>query len=95
MSFFRKALLLAYNLNFTNLLSPAVAAPIHGPADAAHSASVIIPFSAPAATFGTIAGTVALTADELMWLVTGQTYANVHTTNYPGGEIRGHVLPHN
>jgi hypothetical protein len=35
-----------------------------------------------------------LTADQLAALVDGLTYINVHTTNHPGGEIRGQILPH-
>ena len=30
--------------------------------------------------------------DFLQSLVGGQTYLNIHTTNFPGGEIRGQVL---
>ena len=86
---------LFYTINFTNLLSPAIAAHIHGPTDTAHNAGVLIPFSPPAATSGTISGTALLSSQDLLYLVTGQTYANIHTTNYSGGEIRGQILPNN
>jgi hypothetical protein len=26
-------------------------------------------------------------------LNSGNTYANIHTTNFPGGEIRGQIVP--
>ena len=86
---------LFYAINFTNLLSPAIAAHIHGPADVTHNTGVLIPFTAPAATSGTISGTATLSSQDLLYLVTGQTYANIHTTNYAGGEIRGQILPNN
>jgi len=86
---------LFYSISFTNLLSPAILAHIHGPAGPAQTASPIIPFSPPAASSGVISGSAALTSQQLLYLMTGQTYANIHTTNYPGGEIRGQVLPNN
>jgi uncharacterized protein (TIGR03118 family) len=86
---------LNYDIVFTNLLSAATGAHIHGPADLSTNANVIIPFGAPSATAGTISGTAALDAQTLFDLVSGLTYANIHSTNYPGGEIRGQVLPHN
>jgi hypothetical protein len=86
---------LNYDIVFTNLLSAATGAHIHGPADLSTNASVIIPFGAPSATAGTISGTAALDAQTLFDLVSGLTYANIHSTNFPGGEIRGQVLPHN
>ncbi len=86
---------LSYNIGFTNLLSPATAAHLHGPGTPEENAGVLIPFSAPAAASGTISGTAALTTQQLLDIVSGLTYANIHTTNYPGGEIRGQVLPRN
>ena len=86
---------LNFSVTFTNLLSPATAAHIHAPADATHNVGVVIPLTAPAATAGTISGSVALSAQNLMWLVTGQAYFNIHTTNFPGGEIRGQIQPRN
>ena len=84
---------LIYNVTFTNLLSPAILAHIHGPADATHTAGVLIPFSPPAATAGTMFGLATLTSQQLLDLVSGLTYVNIHTTNYPAGEIRGQVIP--
>jgi hypothetical protein len=76
------------------LLSAATAAHIHGPADSAKNAGLIITFTnVPSSTFGTISGTATLSNQELAEMAMGLTYANIHTTNYPGGEIRGQVLP--
>jgi Cu/Zn superoxide dismutase len=86
---------LSWGINFTNLTAAATAAHIHGPADTAHNASVIIPFSAPAATSGVISGSAALTSAQLFDIVSGLSYANIHTSTSPGGEIRGQVLPNN
>jgi hypothetical protein len=86
---------LTYNLAFTNLLSPAIAAHIHGPGLPGQNVPVLIPFAPPAETSGTISGTANLNSDQLLDLLSGLTYVNIHTTNYPGGEIRGQVLPRN
>jgi uncharacterized protein (TIGR03118 family) len=86
---------LSYNVSFANLLSPAIGAHIHGPGTTTQNVPVLIPFSPPATTSGTISGTAALTSQELLYMTSGLTYINIHTTNYSGGEIRGQVLPHN
>src|SRR5262249_38190984 len=87
---------LTYNISFSNLLSAATASHIHGPADTSHNAGVIIPFpNTPATSSGTYSGTAAVSNQQLAEMVQGLTYANIHTTNYPGGEIRGQVLLHN
>jgi len=86
---------LTYTLSFTNLLSAATGAHIHGPADTSHNASIIIPFTPPAASFGTFSGTATLNPQVLLDLVSGLSYVNIHTTNYGGGEIRGQALPGN
>jgi hypothetical protein len=87
---------LTYNVSFANLLSPATASHIHGPGTPAQNAGVIIPFSGtPAATSGTISNTAALTSQQLLFMASGLTYANIHTTNYPNGEIRSQLLPRN
>lgn len=84
---------LDYSIYFAGLDSDATAAHLHGPADTSESAGVLFPLSGVSGTSGTLAGTQNLTADQLAELVTGFTYVNIHTTNYPGGEIRGQVRP--
>jgi hypothetical protein len=87
---------LNYSVVFTNLTSAATGAHIHGPADTANNAPVIIPFSTvPSATSGTITGTAPLTPLQILYLITGQTYANIHSVPYQNGEIRGQVMPNN
>lgn len=69
---------------------------IHGPADPLHSAGVLIPFAGvPAATSGSFSGSALLTPQQLLDMISGLTYANIHTTVNPGGEIRGQVHPGN
>jgi hypothetical protein len=87
--------MLTYNISFTNLLSAAIAAHIHGPGDKTQNAPVLIPFDAPAATSGIISGTTNLSSQILQNMILGLTYANIHTTNYQGGEIRGQILLNN
>jgi len=86
---------LSYNVTFSNLLSPAIAGHIHGPATPSQNAGVIIPFTVPAVAAGNFSGTATLTSQQLFYILSGLTYANIHTTNYPGGEIRGQVVPNN
>ncbi|MEO8425816.1 MAG: CHRD domain-containing protein [Verrucomicrobiota bacterium] len=83
---------LFYNISFSGLSTNATAAHIHGAADISGTAPVIIPFTVGASTSGTIAGTATLTADQLANLVSGKTYANIHTGAHPTGEIRGQVV---
>ena len=86
---------LSYSFTFTNMLSAATAGHIHGPAGPTNTAGVIIPFSVPATNSGTFSGSATLSALQVYYMISGLTYANFHTTNYPGGEIRGQVLQHN
>jgi hypothetical protein len=87
---------LSYNFSFTNLLSPATASHIHGPTNTTGTAGVIIPFSGvPAAASGSFSGTTTISATNLFYMISGLTYANIHTTNNSGGEIRGQVMPNN
>ena len=76
---------------FANLTAPAVAAHIHGLAPPGTNAGVLIPLTATNATSGTLTGSGVLSAPNVTGMLAGLTYANVHTNNFPGGEIRGQI----
>jgi hypothetical protein len=88
-------------LSWQNLSSNAILAHIHGPADVNGIAGPIIDLSTilPAAPnqTGTLvispAGVSNLTAEQVAQLKAGLWYFNVHTTNFPNGEIRGQIVP--
>ncbi|GAB3287371.1 CHRD domain-containing protein [Hymenobacter tenuis] len=50
---------------------------------------VLVPFSSVATS--PITGTATLTEDNATKLLAGETYVNLHTPAYPGGEIRGNI----
>jgi hypothetical protein len=77
------------SLTFANLTTPQTAAHIHGPALPGVNAGILIGF--PLGTFSDLPFTI--TPTQVNWLKTGQTYVNVHSQQYPGGEIRGQLAP--
>lgn len=83
---------LTYSVSYDNLTSPATAGHIHGPAGPGQSAGPMIHFMMPAGTAGTVSGSVGLTPAQLAAVVDGRTYVNIHSANYPGGEIRGQIV---
>ncbi|HEY5912246.1 MAG TPA: CHRD domain-containing protein [Verrucomicrobiae bacterium] len=86
---------------FTDLTGAATAMHIHGPATTNVNAAVLVslvPFNFPAvnpATGGVVVGRVAWPTDRTADLLAGHTYFNIHTVAYPGGEIRGQLIPVN
>jgi hypothetical protein len=79
--------------NWSGLLAPATASHIHGPAGIGTNAPVLFPFSGvPAATAGAIPEQVfSITPAQVADLFNGLYYMNVHTSVFPGGEIRGQL----
>lgn len=93
---------LVYSVTFAGLSAPLAAAHIHiGPAGVA--GPIIFPFSGvPSDTSGTFAGILTAAdltprpgastfAEALAAIQAGDTYINLHTSNFPGGEIRGQL----
>jgi hypothetical protein len=87
-----------YTVTYSGMSGALTGGHIHGPAGVGVNANVIVPFpdanGAPAS--GTLTGTfastnnVAISNDSLDVLMrTGNAYVNLHTTQFPGGEIRG------
>jgi hypothetical protein len=80
--------------SWSGLTAPATASHIHGPGGAGTNAPVLFPFSGvPAATAGAIPEqTFAINATQVGYLFSGYLYMNVHTSTFPGGEIRGQLV---
>jgi len=83
---------------YTDLTAPATGMHIHGPAGVGTNAAVVIslgPNHFPAANpaqGGVIFGSVVVDTNVVPDLLAGLHYINIHTTNYPGGEIRGQLI---
>jgi hypothetical protein len=87
---------IGYDINYGGLGSNYSASHIHGPAPPGVNAGVLFPTTniPTTTTSGRLFGsTVALTAAQINDLRNGLHYVNIHTTSFPGGEIRGQVQP--
>ena len=83
---------LDYNLTYSNLTGPATAAHLHGPAVPGQNAGVVVPFPVTATPMpAPINGSATLTNAQAADLLAGRWYANIHTQQFPNGEIRGQV----
>ncbi|MBV9958498.1 MAG: CHRD domain-containing protein [Acidobacteria bacterium] len=82
---------ITFTITFTNLSSAQTLSHIHSPAPIGANAGVTVNFGTVGGTSGTITGSAAVTATIISHLRSGQAYVNVHTSNFPGGEIRGQV----
>jgi hypothetical protein len=81
---------LNYTMTYMGLSGPATAAHFHGPAEAGQNAGVAVPIgnNPPSPS----SGTVTLTEAQMKDLEAGKWYANVHTADNKGGEIRGQLV---
>jgi hypothetical protein len=80
---------------FAGLAAPATASHIHDGA-AGVPGPVIVSFTpfTPAATSGSIVGgPLAFPVADIPDLLAGNTYFNIHDSVFPGGEIRGQLIP--
>lgn len=84
---------LSWNISFSDLMSAATAAHFHGPAGPGVNASVqaAIP-GVMGLVSGTVSGSALLTLGQEADLFSELFYINIHTSVFPGGEIRGQVL---
>ena len=85
---------ISLSLNFSALTSSATASHIHLGAPGVNGGVIVsfVPYT-PAATSGTITGgPLPFPSANVAALMAGNTYFNIHTANYPGGEIRGQLV---
>jgi CHRD domain len=81
---------LNYTMTYAGLTGPATAAHFHGPAEPGQNAGVAVPIgnNPPSPS----KATVTLTDAQMKDLEAGKWYANVHTAENKGGEIRGQMV---
>ncbi len=82
---------ITWNLTYSNLSGPPVAAHIHGPAAPGSNAGVIVGFKVGS---NPMTGSAALTDPQIADLMAGKYYINIHTAKNKGGEIRGQLAPY-
>lgn len=88
-SFDKGTSMLKWKVSYSGLSGPATAAHFHGPAMPGTNAGVVVPFPSAASP---AEGSAVLTPAQVVDLMAGKWYVNVHTAQNPGGEIRGQVL---
>jgi hypothetical protein len=83
-----------YRINFSLLLAPTVAAHFHAPALPGANAGVIYAHTGfpLAVQAGTYSGTHTITALQETQLLAGLWYSNIHSGQFPGGEIRAQIV---
>ena len=83
---------ISYTVVFNGLSSAQTAAHIHSAAIGANGGVSINFGTAPGSvTSGTLTGTAAITPTQITALRSNGTYINVHSVDFPGGEIRGQL----
>ena len=84
---------ICYELSVRRLTSAAFAAHIHGVAGRTVAAGVLVPLVPPSGATGSSSDCVGVESGLLAAIVAnpGDYYVNVHTTLFPGGEVRGQL----
>jgi hypothetical protein len=79
---------------YQDLLGGSTGVHLHGLAPPGTPAGIILGLTldTPGAATGTFSGGGVLTAPQITGLLGGNTYINIHSQVFPGGEIRGQVM---
>lgn len=95
LSYDKASKLATWEVAFSGLISEPTAAHIHGPAAPGTNAVVVLPLT-PRNMYpitSPLRGSATLTDAQAADLMAGKWYVNVHSRNYPNGELRGQLLP--
>ena len=79
----------AWTIEYSGLTGDATAAHFHGPAAPDANAGPVVPIEGSLAS--PIEGEATLTDEQATQLQDGMWYFNIHTAQYPDGELRGQV----
>jgi hypothetical protein len=79
-----------WTVTYEGLTGDATAAHFHGPAAPDANAGPVVPIEGDLAS--PIEGSATLTDEQATQLQDGMWYFNLHTAQYPDGEIRGQVM---
>ena len=82
--------IIRWKVTYGGLTGPARAGHIHGPAAPGQNAPILIPFAQVATQ--PIEGQAPLTPAQVADLAAGKWYVNIHTAQFPAGEIRGQLV---
>lgn len=77
----------SWTLTYDKLTADATAAHFHGPAKLGENADPVVDITANVKE-----GSADVTPEQAQMIRDGNTYLNIHTAQYPDGEIRGQVL---
>ena len=82
---------LNWDIVFSDLSGPATAAHFHGPAPVGSNAGVQVDIGAVSGLGSPMTGSATISDLQEADLLAGLWYINIHTSMFPGGEIRGQV----
>ena len=83
---------LSWKVKWAGLSAPLSATHFHGAVPATANAGILVPIPAPNTAAGEVAGSAVVTEQQVTDILAGRWYINMHTPNYPAGEIRGQVV---
>jgi hypothetical protein len=81
---------LTWKVTYSGLTGPVTGAHIHGPAGTGANAGIVIPFTGNL-NAQPIQGEATITPTQFGDLAAGLWYVNLHTAQFPPGEIRGQL----
>jgi hypothetical protein len=81
--------MLCFAISYSGLGSAEIVAHIHGPAAPGTPAGIVFPLPAGNPKSGCVGP---LTSTQYSELKKGLHYINIHTSGFPGGEIRGQII---
>jgi len=84
---------LDFDMIWNGLSAPSTAGHLHGPGSFGVNAPIQISFAGfPNATAGSYSNTYTLDAAQEIQILGGLWYVDIHTSTFPGGEIRGQLV---